>query len=201
MLPGQLDKLQNNHKPKIKISASIKNPGLSCRERGIQVEWNKNIVQVVTQPGRVKNQSPLQIINFTAQIFIRPTNCKDAILLKLGSAAGEAIFSVCSCHGPVTPIPKSGSCCMRPLQPMPTLKWNQRVISPFTFPVPKWARGVNTSLPMILAEELDADWSKVKTDLLPWGVTIDRPDKARLRWLLYNRRQPGVLTTGTKCAA
>ena len=60
---------------------------------------------------------------------------------------------------------------------MPYLKVESNGDITVYFARAEMGQGVNTSLPMIVAEELDADWSKVKTDLLQYGATIDRPDK------------------------
>ncbi|ULQ54724.1 xanthine dehydrogenase family protein molybdopterin-binding subunit [Flavihumibacter fluvii] len=97
--------------------------------------------------------------------------------IKLSSAAGGSLIL-----GMMLPMAcKTGTkvevAACDPLQPMPYLKIESTGDITIYFARAEMGQGVNTSLPMILAEELDADWAKVKTDLLPYGVTIERADK------------------------
>jgi isoquinoline 1-oxidoreductase beta subunit len=96
--------------------------------------------------------------------------------IKLGSAAGGSLIL-----GMFLPIAcKTGTAAevaaCDPLQPMPYLKLEANGNITVFYARVEIGQGVNTSLPMIVAEELDADWSKVKTDQLPYGTTITRPD-------------------------
>lgn len=98
--------------------------------------------------------------------------------IKLSSAAGGSLilgmFLPQACN---TDTKKEEAAACDPLQPMPYLKVESNGDITIYFSRAEMGQGVNTSLPMIVAEELDADWGKVKTDILQWGATIDRPDK------------------------
>ena len=106
------------------------------------------------------------------------TTLKRRDFIKLSSAAGGSLILgmlLPSCNTDTKKAATAAAC--DPLQPMPYLKVESNGDITIFFSRAEMGQGVNTSLPMIVAEELDADWSKVKTDLLPYGVTIDRPDK------------------------
>ncbi|MEO7120418.1 MAG: molybdopterin cofactor-binding domain-containing protein [Ginsengibacter sp.] len=97
--------------------------------------------------------------------------------IKLSTAAGGGLLL-----GMLLPLAcntdtKVKAVASRPLQPMPYLKVESNGDITIYFARAEMGQGVNTSLPMIVAEELDADWSMVKTDILQYGITIDRPDK------------------------
>ena len=83
--------------------------------------------------------------------------------IKLGSAAGRSLilgmFLPQACN---TDTKKVEAAACDPLQPMPYLKVESTGDITVYFSRAEMGQGVNTSLPMILAEELDADWSKVK---------------------------------------
>ncbi len=45
-------------------------------------------------------------------------------------------------------------------------------------PAAEMGQGVNTAIPLIIAEELDADWSKVKVEAAPVNEVYNHPDPA-----------------------
>lgn len=97
--------------------------------------------------------------------------------IKLSSAAGGSLILGMLLPQACQPGSKPDVVACDPLQPMPYLKIESNGNITIFFTRAEMGQGVNTSLPMIVAEELDADWSQVKTDLLPFGVEIERSDK------------------------
>lgn len=93
--------------------------------------------------------------------------------IKIGSAAsGGLLLAVL--------LPEAG-CIMnstdpdcKPLQPSAYLKIEANGNIVISFARQEMGQGVNTSLPMIVAEELDADWSKVKTEIMPFNKDLAR---------------------------
>jgi isoquinoline 1-oxidoreductase beta subunit len=114
--------------------------------------------------------------------------------IKLSSAAGGSLilgmFLPMACKTGT----KTEAAVCDPLQPMPYLKMESNGDITVYFARAEMGQGVNTSLPMIVAEELDADWSKVKTDLLPFGLTLDRPDKPAFGGYYVTGGSQSVLT-------
>lgn len=98
--------------------------------------------------------------------------------IKLSSAAGGSLVLGMLLPTACKTGTKTEVAACDPLQPMPYLKLESNGNITIFHARAEIGQGVNTSLPMIVAEELDADWSKVKTDQLPYGVTITRPDPA-----------------------
>ncbi len=89
--------------------------------------------------------------------------------IKLGSAAGGALLVGYLLPGVgCNNNRKSESVAGDPLQPSAYLKIEPSGDVTIYFARQEMGKGVNTSLPMIVAEELDADWSKVKTAIMPY---------------------------------
>lgn len=97
--------------------------------------------------------------------------------IKLSSAAGGSLILGMMLPMACKPGTKEAVAACDPLQPTPYLKIESTGDITIYYTRAEMGQGVNTALPMILAEELDADWSKVKTELLPFGTSIERPDK------------------------
>jgi len=89
--------------------------------------------------------------------------------IKLGSAAGGALLVGVFLPGVgCNNNRNSESVAGNPLQPSAYLKIEPSGDITIYFARQEMGQGVNTSLPMIVAEELDADWSKVKTAIMPY---------------------------------
>ncbi len=103
------------------------------------------------------------------------TNINRRNFLKIGSAAGGGLVLAfllpevgCNSGSSV----KAAAC--DPLQPSSYLKIESTGDVTICFARQEMGQGVNTSLPMIVAEELDADWSKVKTEIMTYNKDLAR---------------------------
>lgn len=105
------------------------------------------------------------------------TNIDRRNFLKIGSAAGGSLVLAfllpeagCNSDSSVA----ANAC--DPLQPSSYLKIESTGDVTICFARQEMGQGVNTSLPMIVAEELDADWSKVKTEIMAYKKDFVRLD-------------------------
>jgi len=107
------------------------------------------------------------------------TNINRRNFIKFGSAAGGGLVLAFL-------LPEAGcnsnnnsaaAAACDPLQPSSYLKIESGGDVTICFARQEMGQGVNTSLPMIVAEELDADWSKVKTEIMSFDAKIERADK------------------------
>src|SRR5947209_7980201 len=102
------------------------------------------------------------------------TNFDRRNFIKIGAAAGGGLLLAFL-------IPEAGcnnntAAACDPLQPSGYLKIASDGNVTIYFARQEMGQGVNTSLPMIVAEELDADWSKVKTEIMPYKKDFVRLD-------------------------
>ena len=93
--------------------------------------------------------------------------------IKIGSAAGGGLLLTfllpqAGCNNPAEVA--AGD----PLHPSAYLKIDTNGDITISFARQEMGQGVNTSLPMMLAEELDADWTKVKTEIMPYRKELVR---------------------------
>ena len=105
------------------------------------------------------------------------TNINRRNFIKLSSTAGGGLMLAfllpdLACNSNNNSAGTAAAC--DPLQPSAYLKIESNGDITICFARQEMGQGVNTSLPMIVAEELDADWSKVKTEIMTYNKDLTR---------------------------
>jgi isoquinoline 1-oxidoreductase beta subunit len=97
------------------------------------------------------------------------TNFNRRNFIKLSSAAGGGLMLAFLLPGAgCNSNNNTASVACDPLEPSAYLKIESNGNITICFARQEMGQGVNTSLPMIVAEELDADWTKVKTEIMTY---------------------------------